>query len=130
MAYVDDLVEGTVLAMENEKACGEVINLGNDEEMSVIEAARLIHKIADTGKPIKLKYVKMEDIFGGYKDIKKRRPDLTKAHDLLGYKPRISMKEAIQRMLKCRRKDIGTQTAMDGIMSDIHVNTFQTQTGH
>lgn len=85
MAYVDDLIEGTFLAMENEKAVGEVINLGNDEEMSVLDTALLTHKIASTGKELKLEYIKMEDIFGKYKDIMRRRPDLTKAQNLLGY---------------------------------------------
>jgi len=106
MAYVDDIVEGTFLAIENEKAVGEVINLGNDEEMSVIDTALLIHKIASTGKELKLKYIKMEDIFGKYKDILRRRPDLTKAQNLLGYKPKISIEEAIRRTVEHRKKEI------------------------
>ena len=106
MAYVDDLIEGTFLAIENEKAVGEVINLGNEKEMSVIDTAFLIHKIAATGKELKLKYVKMEDIFGKYKDILRRRPDLTKAQNLLGYKPKISMEDAIKRTVERRRKEI------------------------
>ncbi|MCD4778021.1 MAG: GDP-mannose 4,6-dehydratase, partial [Desulfobacterales bacterium] len=106
MAYVDDLIEGTFLAIENEKALGEVINLGNEKEMSVIDTAFLIHKIAATGKELKLKYVKMEDIFGKYKDILRRRPDLTKAQNLLGYKPKISMEDAIRRTVEHRRKEI------------------------
>lgn len=106
MAYVDDLIEGTFLAIENEKAVGQVINLGNEEEMSVIDTALLIHKIASTGKELKLKYVKMEDIFGKYKDIMRRRPDLTKAQNLLGYKPKISIEEAIKKTIDHRRKEI------------------------
>ena len=39
--------------MENDKAVGEIINLGNDEEITVIDTAYLIHKIANTGKEIK-----------------------------------------------------------------------------
>jgi UDP-glucose 4-epimerase len=106
MAYVDDLVEGTALAMESESAVGEVINLGNDEEMSVLETAHLIHKLAATGKELKLKYIPMEEIFGKYKDIMRRVPDLTKAKKLLGYQPKISMEEAIMRIIKLRRADI------------------------
>ncbi|RME18882.1 MAG: NAD-dependent epimerase/dehydratase family protein, partial [Bacteroidetes bacterium] len=41
MGFVYDLVEGTVLAMENKNAIGEIINIGNDEEMSVLESAKL-----------------------------------------------------------------------------------------
>jgi len=107
MAYVDDVVEGTFLAMENEKAVGEVINIGNDEEMSVIDAALLIHKIASTGKEIKLKHIKMEEVFGKYKDIMRRMPDLKKAKNLLRYTPKISMEEAIRRTVKIRKKELG-----------------------
>jgi UDP-glucose 4-epimerase len=106
MAYVDDLIEGTFLGMENERAVGEIFNLGNDEEMSVLDTAYLIHKIAVTGKELKLSYVKMEDIFGKYKDILRRRPDLTKAHHLLGYEPKVSMEEAIRRTVEHRKKEI------------------------
>jgi UDP-glucose 4-epimerase len=106
MAYVDDLVEGTTQAMESEIAVGEVINLGNDEEMSVIETAHLIHEMADTGNELKLKYIPMEDVFGKYKDIMRRVPDLTKAGNLLGYQPKVSMKEAIRKTIELRRNDI------------------------
>ena len=99
MAYVDDIVEGTFLAMEKEEAVGEIINIGNDEEMSVIDAAVLIHRLASTGKELKLKYTKMEDIFGKYKDIMRRKPDLTKARTLLGYIPKTNMEEAIKKVL-------------------------------
>ena len=48
----------------------------------------------------------MEEIFGKYKDIMRRRPDLTKAKKLLGYEPKISMEEAIKRTISERRKEI------------------------
>lgn len=96
MAFVDDVVDGTVRALEADAAIGEIINLGNDEEMSVADAARLIHQIADTGKPLKIKYVPFSDVFGKYKDIMRRVPDLTKAERLLGYKPLTSTADAVR----------------------------------
>lgn len=108
MAYVDDLIEGTFLAMECDGAVGEVINLGNDEEMTVIESAYLIHKLANTGQEIKLKFIKMEEIFGQYKDIMRRKPDLTKARKLLKYEPKTNMKDAIIKLIEHRRNSIET----------------------
>jgi len=96
MGFVSDLVEGTILAMENEKAIGEVINIGNDEELSVLDTAKLIHEIAKTGKELKLKFVPMSEVFGKYKDIQRRIPDLTKANKLLGYQPKIKLKQAVR----------------------------------
>ncbi|MBM4017311.1 MAG: NAD-dependent epimerase/dehydratase family protein [Planctomycetes bacterium] len=99
MAYVDDLVRGTILAMESDRAVGEVINLGNPEEMSVIEAARLIHRMAGTGKELRLKFVTFEQVFGRYKDIVRRIPDLTKARVLLGYEPKYTLEDGIRLVL-------------------------------
>jgi UDP-glucose 4-epimerase len=99
MGFVSDLVYGTTLALENEKAVGELINLGNDEELSVLDTAKLIHQMANTGKKLKLKFVPMKEVFGNYKDIQRRIPDLTKANTILGYQPRVKLKDAIQSTL-------------------------------
>jgi UDP-glucose 4-epimerase len=106
MAYVDDVIEGTFLAIENENAIGEVINIGNDEEMSVVDSARLIHKIANTGNELKLKFIPMENVFGKYKDIMRRVPDLSKAKKILEYSPKITMDEAIRRTIEIRSQDL------------------------
>ena len=50
MGFVSDLVHGTILALESKKAIGEIINIGNDEELSIIDTANLIYDIAKTGK--------------------------------------------------------------------------------
>jgi UDP-glucose 4-epimerase len=96
MGFVDDLVNGTILALENNEAIGEIINIGNDEELSVLDTAKLIHKVANTGKDLKTKFVPMSEIFGKYKDIMRRIPDLSKAKRILGYQPKIDLTKAIE----------------------------------
>lgn len=96
MGFVTDLVHGTVLAIENDNAVGEVINIGNDEELSVIDTAKLIHQVANTGKPLRVKYVPMSEVFGQYKDIQRRIPDLSKAKKILGYAPKVKLKDAVE----------------------------------
>ncbi len=100
MGFVSDLVNGTMLALESEKAIGEIINIGNDEELSVIDTAKLIHEIAQTGKELKIKFVPMSEVFGKYKDIMRRIPDLTKAKNILGYEPKTRLKTAIIETIK------------------------------
>jgi UDP-glucose 4-epimerase len=100
MTYVDDLIDGTIAAMEEEQAVGEIINLGSQEEMSVLDAAKLIHRIARTGKELKLRFVPMQEVFGKYKDILRRVPDLRKAERLLGYRPKHTLEEAIRKTLE------------------------------
>lgn len=96
MGFVHDVVEGTFLAMESDRAVGEIINLGNDEELSVIDTAKMIHKIANTGKELKIKFLPMSEIFGQYKDIQRRIPDLTKAKELLNFSPRFKLEDSIR----------------------------------
>lgn len=96
MAYISDIVNGTILAMEAENAIGEIINIGSTEEMSVLESAHLIHQLANTGNELKTNFIPFNTIFGEYKDIMKRIPDLTKAKRLLGYEPKVNMRVAIE----------------------------------
>lgn len=100
MSYVSDLVDGTFAAMNTPEAYGEIINLGNDEELSVLDTAKLIHEIADTGKELKLNMIPMNEIFGNYKDIMRRIPDLSKAKRILGYEPKVKFKDAITRTIE------------------------------
>jgi UDP-glucose 4-epimerase len=109
MAYITDIVEGTILAMENENAIGRIFNIGNDEEMSVIECAHLIHNIANTGNEMKINYIPFSEIFGNYKDILRRMPDLTMAKKYLGYSPKVSMRDAIIKTLAIIKKGNDTE---------------------
>jgi UDP-glucose 4-epimerase len=96
MSFVEDLVHGTMLAMESDAAVGEIINLGNDEELSVIDTAKLIHEIAATGNELKVDFIPMSELFGQYKDILRRIPDMNKAKRLLGYAPKTKLRDAIK----------------------------------
>jgi nucleoside-diphosphate-sugar epimerase len=69
MSYVDDLVHGTKLTMESQRASGEIINIGNDQELSILDIAILIHKLANTGNELKLEFKLTPEIFRDYKEI-------------------------------------------------------------
>lgn len=99
MCHVNDLVAGTLKAMDRECAIGQVINLGSEEEISVIDCAKMIHKIAETSYPLKIKYVPFSELYGQYKDIQRRRPDLSKAKELLDYSPGITLEFAVKQTI-------------------------------
>lgn len=103
MGYIDDSIQGTILAIENTKAIGEIFNIGNDEEMSIIDSAYLIHKIANTGNRLKLKFIPYKNKFGTYKDIKRRVPDLSKAKKILKFTPKISFEEGLRRTIEWQK---------------------------
>ena len=99
MAYVDDLIAGTVLAMESSRAVGEIFNIGNDEETAVIETACLIKEISGRTK-VPVKFIPFKKVFGDYAEIMRRVPDLSKAKKMLGYQPTISLREGIKRTIE------------------------------
>ncbi len=97
--FVNDAVEGTYLALIDNDANSEIINIGNNTEpISIENLAKKVIKIS--GKDIKPDYVPMEDSDRTEKrEIVKRIPDISKAKEILGYEPKISLDEGIRKTL-------------------------------
>jgi len=93
LCYVDDLVEGMIRLMFYPKTSGEIVNLGSTEEHTVTEYAKLVKKITRSNSEIVYNEKLPED------DPKKRKPDITKAHCLLDWSPKISLEEGIKKMV-------------------------------
>ncbi|WP_433271939.1 UDP-glucuronic acid decarboxylase family protein [Actinosynnema sp. CS-041913] len=88
LCHVDDLVRG-LLAMADSDQAGPV-NLGNPEEVTVLEVARRVTEV--TGSRSGIRHVEpMED------DPRRRRPDITLARELLGWQPEIDLAEGLRR---------------------------------
>ena len=85
--YISDTVNGIVAAIEKQEANGEIINVGSTHEISILELAFLIKRLANTPEAIKLKLVPYSSFSGGkYEDVMRRIPDISKAQKLLGFK--------------------------------------------
>jgi nucleoside-diphosphate-sugar epimerase len=67
--YIDDLIDGILLAAESDKATGMIINLGSDEEISILSLARLIWSFIRPAEPPRLKFIPYESFGGGYEDV-------------------------------------------------------------
>tara|TARA_B100000131_G_C17993483_1_gene563530 strand:+ start:19 stop:813 length:795 start_codon:yes stop_codon:yes gene_type:complete len=98
MAYVGDIVDGLISMMDNFDVCnGDIFNLGTEQEMSVLEHAEIIKKMTDSDS--KIVFISEEEAHGNYKDIKRRKPNLTKSFNVLGYSPKYSFEESIKRVI-------------------------------
>ena len=88
--YVDDLIEGIVrLSRSGEHL---PVNLGNPNEFTILECAREILEV--TGSKSELRFEPLPE-----DDPTRRCPDITKAHTLLGWEPKISLREGLERSL-------------------------------
>ena len=91
--YIKDTVEGTYRAM-SDKADGMVINIGNDQMISIFELAHLIKEL--TASKSNIEKISYEQAYGkGYEDMLTRQPDLSKMRDILNFTPQVSLKAGL-----------------------------------
>jgi len=93
--YIDDLVEGIVRLLNTEFA--EPVNLGNPEEVTILEFAREI--LALTGGKSEIVFRPLPQ-----DDPRVRRPDISRARQLLGWEPKIPRQEGLRRTLEYFRR--------------------------
>jgi len=98
-AYVSDVVEWLLLLASDDRAVGEVFNLGNPEEITMAELASRV--IAVTGANVGINYIPYEDAYEkGFEDMERRVPSISKVKSLTGYAPQVPLEQAL-----CRVRD-------------------------
>ena len=108
--HVSDIVEGLVKAIENPDCFGQVINLGNPEEVSIKELAERI--IEATGSKSKIEYIPYEVAYGaGFEDMQRRVPDIQKAKRLIGFQPTRTLDNIITDVVNEFREQLKTDSA-------------------
>ncbi len=90
--YVDDLVEGMVRMMGREGVTGPV-NLGNPVETSIMEFARHIVELTGSRSRIVQKPLPADDP-------KQRKPDITRARELLGWEPKVPLETGLRKTIE------------------------------
>ena len=95
--YVTDMVEGLVKLMLTDGLEGEVVNLGDPNEVSIIETANLIKKLAGSNSKIVFKPLPRDDPV-------RRKPDISKAKKILGWKPATKLEEGLRKTIERRNR--------------------------
>lgn len=88
--YVDDLVRGLRTLMGQEGLQGEVVNLGSEYEITILDLAESILDVCETGSGITHNPLPEDDP-------SRRRPDLSKAERVLGFEPTVDFKTGLER---------------------------------
>lgn len=96
--YVSDVVGQLVKLAQDERAVGEVWNVGNDrEEVTILDLARRVRE--RTGSKSEIELVPYERAYEqGFEDMQRRVPDLSKLRALTGYEPRVMLDDVIDRV--------------------------------
>jgi dTDP-glucose 4,6-dehydratase len=95
--YVADLVEGIYRLLTTD--FHEPVNIGNPNEVSILDFAKEIQELSGTASQIVFKPLPQDDP-------KVRRPDITRARQLLGWEPRVERREGMRRTLEYFRNKV------------------------
>lgn len=95
--YIDDNLEATVNCLLHNKFVDDVVNIGNDQELSVLELARLIKEITGSSSEI----IHLDPLAEG--DMTRRQPDIEKMQCLL-QRPLTSLEEGLSKIIESRKK--------------------------
>jgi dTDP-glucose 4,6-dehydratase len=97
--YISDLIEGIVRLSQSD--CAEPVNLGNPNEISVLELARIILEVTGSKSSIDHKPLPMDDP-------KVRQPDISRAQEILNWEPTVDLREGLGQTLDYFRQRLCT----------------------
>jgi UDP-glucose 4-epimerase len=93
--HVSDAVRALLLVMDSDKAIGEVFNVGNNEQISIMDLAKKV--IAVTGSSSAVEIMDYEKAYpAGFEDMERRVPDISKIKQVLGWQPEIGLEQIIK----------------------------------
>lgn len=93
--HVSDVVGALTKLLETPECFGQVINLGNSEEVSILELAK--RAIAYSNSTSEIKFIPYDQVYGdGFEDMARRVPNLEKARRLIGYQPTRTLDDIIK----------------------------------
>jgi UDP-glucose 4-epimerase len=93
--HVDDAVRALLLVMDSDKAVGNVFNIGNNQQISILELAKKVIEITGSKSEI-VKIPYSEAYQEGFEDMQRRVPDISKIKNALGWTPQIGLDQIIK----------------------------------
>ncbi|MCI0418181.1 MAG: GDP-mannose 4,6-dehydratase [Acidobacteria bacterium] len=104
--YISDAIDATLKVFETPYADGEVINVGSSAQISIVNLAYLVWRLAGLQKKPQLRFIPYTDFSRLYEDPRQRRIDVSKANYLLGYRPRVSLEEGMELQVRWFRNNL------------------------
>ena len=93
--HVEDAVRALLLVMDSDKAVGEVFNVGNNQQITIMELAKKVIEL--TGSSSTIEKIAYEKAYPeGFEDMQRRVPDISKIKQVLGWTPEINLDQIIK----------------------------------
>jgi UDP-glucose 4-epimerase len=104
-AHVSDVVGALIRLIENQKAVGEVYNIGNNEEVTILQLAEKVKSL--TGSDSRIVFVPYDQAYEeGFEDMMRRVPDISKIHKLIDYQPTLDLNEILKSVIDYQRSEL------------------------
>jgi len=100
--YVDDLIDGIIRLLDSDEH--EPVNIGNPHEMTILQFAEAINEI--TGNKAGVTFMPDER---STRDPQRRQPDITRARTILGWEPKHSLEDGIQKTIPYFKQQLGLE---------------------
>jgi UDP-glucose 4-epimerase len=98
-SHVADIVGALLKLVVEPRAIGQVVNIGNTQEVSIGVLAERVRELSRSNSPIKL--IPYDEAYeAGFEDMPRRVPDLTKIEGLIGYRPRYSLDDILAQVIE------------------------------
>jgi UDP-glucose 4-epimerase len=97
--YVGDVVDCLMKLIDEPKAVGQVFNIGNKEEITILKLAETVKSL--TGSSSRIDFIPYDQAYEeGFEDMPRRVPDLAKVGALVGYAPKVQLNEIITKVIE------------------------------
>ena len=97
--HVSDVVGALITLMKEPKAIGQVVNIGNTEEVTIRALAERVRTLAGSSSSIRL--IPYDQAYeSGFEDMPRRLPDLSKIERMIGYRPRFSLDDILHHVIE------------------------------
>jgi UDP-glucose 4-epimerase len=93
--HVDDAVRALLLVMESEQAVGQVFNVGNNQQISIMDLAKKVVELTNSKSEI-IKVPYADAYPEGFEDMQRRVPDISKINMVLGWSPQIGLNQIVK----------------------------------
>ena len=109
--FIDDIVTGTILSMQNNHSEGEIINIASHDAINIISLAYLIRRLVGNEALQKIDFIPYTDFSRHYEDSRSRILDISKAYYLLGYEPKMHLTEGLKQTIQWQAGSLGISYA-------------------
>jgi UDP-glucose 4-epimerase len=100
--HVRDVVEAIIRLISEPKAIGQIFNIGNDEEVSILGLAKRVR--AATGSSSEIVLIPYDQAYGvGFEDMQRRVPAVSKLETVIGFRPRTPLDQIIADVIEEKR---------------------------